>query len=134
VGPNLIAQRPIVSTILASPGQNGFSGTVQSLERVVRYARTKTFTGTSPETFTGSVIINGIPYEGTFNMVLKFHGDLNPNLAVDAPSQGAINIYGMYRIVGRGTGALTNISGHGQINWPGGMTPVSYTGRITINP
>lgn len=132
VGRNVIAQRPVTALIFPANGQNGFNGEIQATERVLRYGRTSTFVGTSTQTFTGVVMLGGSPYTGTFTQVLRFHGQLNPNLGVDDPAQAAQNFQGTWKIVGRGTGALANLIGHGTLVWPGGMVPVSYSGRVTL--
>ena len=134
VGQNYIAERPLRMYIFTNSGANGFEGTVDVKERVVRKGRDNNpfFTFKATQLFTGKVRIDNQVYEGTLTQSLQAKGLLNPNLPLDDPAQGASTLDGAWTIVGQGTGALQKIRGNGTLTWPGGAVPVNYEGKISL--
>jgi hypothetical protein len=146
-GPNLIAERPVKLVLCAgntfnycggseafapTPDLNGFSGVVIAQERVVRIGQNSTFTFFATQTFTGIVYINGVPHRGSVTQTLTAKGLLNSSLPVGHPDQGATTLDGTFVTTGRGTGDLASLVGNGRISWPGGASPVFYTGKVKL--
>ena len=133
VGKNYIAERPL--RMYMFPENNGFEGTVDVEERVVRAKGEKRppfYTFRATQVFNGKVHINDQVYEGTVNQSLQIKGLLNPELPLDDPEQGAINLAGTWTIVGQGTGELENLKGNGTLRWTGGPVPIRYEGKIEL--
>ncbi|MEW6219626.1 MAG: hypothetical protein AB1634_08865 [Thermodesulfobacteriota bacterium] len=128
----VVAMRPLNLQIVPAEGANGLNGTLAATELAIRQAaRTGPwFFMIAEQTFTGSVVVEGVESTGTFVMFVYAVGPLNPALPLDDPHQGGTSFQGVWRIVaGSGTGDLTTVHGSGQVVWDGVNMPM-YTGTV----
>jgi hypothetical protein len=133
-GPDLILERTVTFQVVASPGADGFEGTIVARELAVRVGGGPTpfYHAWSTQTFTGKVIFGGREYTGSFEQVVRAEGPLNPNLAIDDPNQNATDIHGEWFIT-QTTGELRNLQGRGTLELTlTAPTPLSYQGEVSF--